>query len=91
MNRGRSWTCKREWQSRLTADERRTFAQVAGRRVPTAAPAATAQQTVTHALQHGFERASVVPEKRLLATALKPVMARSAWKRSSNHSRRRRA
>ena len=60
-----------EWQSRLTADERRTFAQVAGRSVPTAARPATAQETVTHALQHGFERASVVPEKRLLATALK--------------------
>jgi conjugative relaxase-like TrwC/TraI family protein len=60
-----------EWKSRLTDGERHTFAQVAAGRVPPAERPATVKETVAHALRHGFERASVVSEKRLWATALK--------------------
>jgi conjugative relaxase-like TrwC/TraI family protein len=60
-----------EWRGRLSADERQAFANVAGRRVRSKERPATVKDTVQHALKHGFERASVVSEKRLMATALK--------------------
>jgi len=62
---------EKEWRSRLSPDERDSFARVAAGRVKTAEPAVTVGDTVTHAMKHGFERASVVAEKRLMATALK--------------------
>ena len=60
-----------EWETRLNAQERQEFKAVAGRRVRSREPAATVRETLTHALRHGFERQSVMAEKRLLATALK--------------------
>jgi conjugative relaxase-like TrwC/TraI family protein len=60
-----------EWRGRFSADERQAFADVVGRRVRSKERPATAQDTVQHALKHGFERQSVVSEKRLIATALK--------------------
>src|SRR5665213_1100978 len=60
-----------EWVGRLDADERRALARVAGHRVPSTEPPPTAREAVAHALRDGFERSSVMAEKRLLATALK--------------------
>ena len=60
-----------EWGGRLDADERRALARVAGGRVPSAEPPPSAREAVAHALRDGFERSSVMAEKRLLATALK--------------------
>ncbi|HEX4610135.1 MAG TPA: MobF family relaxase [Urbifossiella sp.] len=60
-----------EWKGRLTEDERRTLKDVLTRRQPQAEPPVSARAAVDHALGHGFERASVAEERRLLATALK--------------------
>ena len=62
---------KEEWVGRLGADERRALADVSGQRVRSREPAATVGETLTHAKKHGFERQSVLSEKRLLAEALK--------------------
>ena len=60
-----------EWKGRLTPLERLRLAQVSEKHVPPAELPATAHETVQHAMRHGFERQSVVAEKRLMATALK--------------------
>ena len=60
-----------EWKGRLGLDERQRFSAIAARRIPSAERPATPEVAVEHALKHGFERAAVVPGKRLLATALK--------------------
>jgi conjugative relaxase-like TrwC/TraI family protein len=60
-----------EWVGRLDSSERLAFAEVRGRRIRSREPAVTASETVTHAMRHGFERQSVLSEKRLLAEALK--------------------
>jgi conjugative relaxase-like TrwC/TraI family protein len=60
-----------EWVGRLDQAERQAFAEVRGQRVRPREPAATPYETILHALRHGFERQSVLAEKRLLAEALK--------------------
>lgn len=60
-----------EWKSRLTEDERRTIKDVLTRPRPKTELPISAAQAVDHAIAHGFERASVVEDRRLLATALK--------------------
>ncbi len=59
-----------EWKGRLTEEERRAVKEVLTRRqVPREAPVSAAQ-AVDHAIGHGFERSSVVEERKILATAL---------------------
>jgi conjugative relaxase-like TrwC/TraI family protein len=60
-----------EWVGRLDQTERRAFVEVRGKRVRPKEPGVTADETVTHAIKHGFERQSVMSDKRLLAEALK--------------------
>jgi len=60
-----------EWAGRLTEPERTTLTSVLGGRPPRREPSVTPTEAVDHALGHGFERASVVEERRLLAAALK--------------------
>jgi len=60
-----------EWKSRLTEDERAALKKVLTVRQPRTEPPISARQAVDHAIGHGFERSSVVEERRLLATALK--------------------
>lgn len=60
-----------EWKGRLTPLERLRLTQISQKHVPPSEPPATARETVQHAMLHGFERQSVVAEKRLIATALK--------------------
>jgi conjugative relaxase-like TrwC/TraI family protein len=62
---------REEWKSRLTDAERETIKRVLTTKQAKTEPAISATQAVDHALGHGFERASVVEERRLLATALK--------------------
>ena len=60
-----------EWKARLSQPEvERIRSVLAGRVKPVEARVSTAE-AVTHALAHGFERASVMAARRLLATALK--------------------
>ncbi len=60
-----------EWKGRLTEDERKAIKDVLTRRQTPAAAPISARGAVDHALRHGFERSSVVEDRRLLATALK--------------------
>jgi conjugative relaxase-like TrwC/TraI family protein len=60
-----------EWKSRLDKAERRAVADVVALRVPSAEAPVTVRESVDHALLNGFERCSVVADRRLLATALK--------------------
>jgi conjugative relaxase-like TrwC/TraI family protein len=63
---------RKEWLSRLDPEERRAISDLTkglvslpkGERV-------TAASALDHAIEHSFERASVTPEKRLMAEALK--------------------
>jgi conjugative relaxase-like TrwC/TraI family protein len=63
---------QREWRSRMTGSELASLAALADR-IGDAAPRdfGAAQYAVDYAVAHDFERASVVPERTLLATALK--------------------
>jgi conjugative relaxase-like TrwC/TraI family protein len=60
-----------EWKARLTQPEKTQIHRVLSQRSAPLEPPVSARQAVDHALLHGFERASVVSERRLLATALK--------------------
>jgi conjugative relaxase-like TrwC/TraI family protein len=60
-----------EWKGRLTEDERKAIKDVLTRKQTPTEPRITARGAVDHALRHGFERSSVVEDRRLLATALK--------------------
>jgi conjugative relaxase-like TrwC/TraI family protein len=60
-----------EWKGRLTEEERRAVKEVLTRRQAPREPPVSAAQAVDHAIGHGFERSSVVEERRILATALK--------------------
>ena len=57
---------KAEWNKRLTDDDSAALRDALGREGQTITP----EQTLTHATEHCFERASVVREKQLLAEAL---------------------
>ena len=60
-----------EWDGRLTPAERRAVAAAHTRAGPAKVPAVSPAAAVDHALGHCFERASVVPERHLLAEALR--------------------
>ncbi|HEX3146674.1 MAG TPA: MobF family relaxase [Gemmataceae bacterium] len=59
-----------EWRGRLSGPDKEQVLDVLARKRTPVAPV-TAKEAVDHALQHAFERASVVADRRLLATALK--------------------
>lgn len=62
-----------EWRSRMSDGELAAVAKLADRIGGGEAPrdGAAAQRAVDYAIAHEFERASVVPERKLLSTALK--------------------
>ena len=59
-----------EWRSRLTDDERDGLGQLTEPREPPR-PATTLEAAVRQALDHSFERESVVPERHVLGEALR--------------------
>ena len=60
-----------EWDNRLTAPERQAILTAKGRRGANLAPERGDAAAVEFAVRHVFEREAVVPEKRLLAEAMK--------------------
>jgi conjugative relaxase-like TrwC/TraI family protein len=60
-----------EWRGRLAETEKQVIKDVLTKRQIPLEPRVNARQAVDHALQHSFERSSVVEERRVLATALK--------------------
>ena len=60
-----------EWKSRLTETERQTIKNVLTVKQTRQEPQVTAAQANEHAISHGFERSSVVEERKLLTAALK--------------------
>jgi conjugative relaxase-like TrwC/TraI family protein len=67
-----SWErLRKEWNSRLTAPERRDLASVHGREHIAARPERSESVAVDYALQHSFVREAVVPERKLVTEALK--------------------
>jgi TrwC relaxase/AAA domain len=57
------------WDAQLTDDERNALSTVYRRETP-AGTAVTAQQAVAFAIGHCFDKESLVPERKLVATAL---------------------
>jgi conjugative relaxase-like TrwC/TraI family protein len=67
-----SWNeLRKEWDRRLTADERKALAETHMRAVPYARPMQGEGQAVDYAIAHSFVRDAVVPERKLLTEALK--------------------
>jgi len=64
---------RREWNGRLSSEELAALESVKGRlgRASIAEDDRLAGEAVARAVEHSFERSSVVPERRLLAAALK--------------------
>lgn len=62
---------RQEWRSRLNLDEEHLLHQVAGQGYPVVWLPGLAKQALAHAIEHCFERKSVISEKRLLAEALR--------------------
>jgi conjugative relaxase-like TrwC/TraI family protein len=62
---------RQEWKGRLTTPEVQQLRTVLAGRAPSPDPAVSPAAAVDHALAHGFERASVMAARRVLATALK--------------------
>ncbi len=64
---------REQWTSRLTADERAALGAAKDRMGGDALPedGRTVSQAVLHAVGHCFERSSVLPERKVLAEALK--------------------
>jgi len=63
----------RLWRARLTPVEAQTLGAIGKERAtsPIIAPDRTAEQSVNHALEHAFERASAVPRRKLLELGLR--------------------
>lgn len=61
----------KDWRSRLSLDEEHLLHQVAGQTHSVQWQTGLAKQAMTHAIEHCFERKSVISEKRLLAQALR--------------------
>lgn len=60
------------WQARLTSEEQQALAQVAAKNQPAKQrDQTTPEQALNHAIEHCFERNSVVPKRDLLAQALR--------------------
>lgn len=62
---------RKEWNSRISDKEREQLAFVHRREVAHAIPAPGHVQAVDHAIEHSFVREAVMPERKLLAEALK--------------------
>lgn len=62
---------KAVWESRLTGDERDALAGAASSGDRKKEKDVTGKEAVGYAVEHGFERASVLPERELLRDALK--------------------
>jgi conjugative relaxase-like TrwC/TraI family protein len=71
-NRELGWeSLRREWDSRLTHEERQALASVHRRETPGVRFAPGEEMAVDFALDHTFARESVAPERKLLTEALK--------------------
>ncbi len=70
---------QQEWFGRLDAGDREALAAAYGRREPRTMPREDGQ-ALDFAIRHLFERASVVPEKELLAEALRHGLGRATPK-----------
>jgi conjugative relaxase-like TrwC/TraI family protein len=67
-----SWDeLRKEWDSRLTDQERQALAAAYRRQVPYARPVQGQAAAVDHALAHSYVREQVIPERKLLTEALK--------------------
>ncbi len=67
-----SWEkLRKEWQARLTLDERERIAAVNARKQAIVRPQCKEQPAVDHAIEHSFVREAVVPERKLVTEALK--------------------
>jgi conjugative relaxase-like TrwC/TraI family protein len=71
-NKDMGWeSLRREWDSRLTHDERQTLAAVHRRETPVVRFAPGEEMAVDYAIDHTFTRDSVAPERKLQTEALK--------------------
>jgi conjugative relaxase-like TrwC/TraI family protein len=61
----------KEWDSRLTGDERKELAAVHRRERIFSRPPCNESQVVDHAIAHSFVRDAVLPERKLVTEALK--------------------
>jgi conjugative relaxase-like TrwC/TraI family protein len=61
----------KEWDSRLTGDERKELAAVHRRERIFSRPPCNESQAVDHAIAHSFVRDAVLPERKLVTEALK--------------------
>lgn len=69
---GLGWAeLRREWDRRLTAEERTALAAVHRRETAHVRPERGEGMAVDYAIAHGFAREAVVPERKLLTEALK--------------------
>ncbi len=68
---------REQWTSRLTSDELIAMKSVKGRlgEEGIAEDGLVAEEALTHAIDHCFERSSVMPERRVLTEALKRSLA----------------
>ena len=67
-----SWdSLRKEWNSRLTGEERKTLAAVHRRETRYARPARGEGAAVDHAIEHSYVREAVVAERKLVTEALK--------------------
>ena len=73
-NKGKSlnWeSLRKEWNNRLSDEERRVIAAVHRRERPVARKTRGEAASVDHAVEHSFVREAVVPERKLATEALK--------------------
>jgi hypothetical protein len=62
---------RRDWEGRMTATERHTLEGVYCRATPFARPEHGEKEAVDYAIEHGFTRDAVLPERKLATEALK--------------------
>jgi conjugative relaxase-like TrwC/TraI family protein len=61
----------KEWNSRLSLDERKSLATIHRREKKPIRPPGQERMAVDHAIEHSFEREAAVPERKLVTEALK--------------------
>jgi len=64
-------TLRKEWNKRLSSEERQTLAAVHRRERSATRPQRSERPAVDHAIEHSFVREAVVPERKLVTEALK--------------------
>ena len=62
---------RKEWEGRLSIEERDSLAAVHRREVAAPRPERSEGKAVDHAIEHSFVREAVIPERKLLTEALK--------------------